>query len=199
MPLSQRPTSRLAACSGRRRVSFFGVAGGLKPCGNCSRHVRTHERACPFCGEQLALSEAVEELRLLSRLDRSTMVALGAVLSAAGIALGCREAAPVAIYGAPAPPEQVQPVPSAAPPPAAPTSTDATVLAPAPSTSTSASPAPVTTAPAPTPAPTLAVKPAKPPASARPLAPAAAYGAPPSMGPPGGVAPVAPLKPGTQP
>ena len=63
--------------------------------------------------------EPVEELRLLSRLDRNTMVALGAVLSAAGIALGCREAAPVAIYGAPAPPEQVQPAPSAAPPPEA--------------------------------------------------------------------------------
>lgn len=121
------------------------VAGRLKPCGSCSRHVRTHERACPFCGGQLAFSEPVEELRLLSRLDRNTMVALGAVLSAAGIALGCREAAPIAIYGAPAPPEQMQPAPSAAPPPVAPAASDSPVLAPVPSASTagaSSTPAP---------------------------------------------------------
>jgi len=174
----------------------LGVAGRLKPCGNCSRHVRTHERACPFCGEQLALSEPVEELRLLSRLDRNTMVALGAVLSAAGIALGCREAAPVAIYGAPATPEQVQPAPSAVPPTPSPADSDSTALAPAASTAppaaSTAPPAASTAPPPPPPAPTHATKPAKPRASAQPLAPAAAYGAPPSMGPRDGLMPMKP-------
>ena len=134
----------------------------------------------------------------MSRLDRNTMVALGAVLSAAGIALGCREAAPVAIYGAPAPPEQVQPAPSAAPPHEAPTSTSTTAMAPAPSAATAPAPSAVPSARVPLPAPT-ALKPAKPAASAQPFAPAAAYGAPPRMGPPGGLAPTPPPKPDPKP
>lgn len=157
---------------------------GLKPCESCSRHVRTTERACPFCGEALTPMVAIEELRLLSRLDRHRMVALGAVLSAAGIALGCREA-PVAIYGAPAAaPHEV----TSGAPPAPP------VLEPAPSASepappVSASAAPhASTAPAPVPAPTHASKP-QPTASSRPFPPAAAYGAPPSMLPAPGIAP----------
>jgi preprotein translocase subunit SecD len=138
-------------------------------------------------------SAPIEELRLLSRLDRNTMVALGAVLSAAGIAFGCREAAPVAIYGAPAPPEQVQPAPSAAPPPAAPAPSDTTVMVPAPSASASVM--------VPAPSASASVAPSKPPkprASSQPFAPATAYGVPPRMGPPGGVAPVAPFKPDTK-
>jgi len=58
------------------------------------------------------VTEPIEELRLLTRLDRSRLAALGAVLSAAGIVIGCREAPPVAVYGAPASPADA---PSAAP------------------------------------------------------------------------------------
>jgi hypothetical protein len=72
------------------------------PCGGCNRHVRIRERSCPFCGATLALSEPLTELRLLTRLDRSRLVALGALLSAAGIALGCREQKVVMVHGAPA-------------------------------------------------------------------------------------------------
>jgi hypothetical protein len=143
----------------------------LKPCPGCNRHVRTTERACPFCGSvsSLALFEPITELRLVSRLDRSRMVALGALLSAAGIALGCREA-PVA-DAPPLPPAETQHEAPAvtAPPPAS------SVSQPAASPSASVAPhAP--------PAPTH-VAPPKPTASARPFAPAAAYGAPPSMNP----------------
>ena len=67
---------------------------GLMACPNCQRHVRSHERACPFCESALSLSEPIAELRLLSRLDRGRLVTIGAALSAAGIALGCGGAAP---------------------------------------------------------------------------------------------------------
>ncbi|HEX2872194.1 MAG TPA: hypothetical protein VHP33_13075 [Polyangiaceae bacterium] len=146
------------------------MTASLKPCGSCSRHVRANERVCPFCGERVELFESVAELRLLSRLDRNTMVALGAVLSAAGIVLGCREAvAPVAVYGAPATPNQVQ-EPTAPPGSASP-------LEPLPPDQP-----PGDQPPAPSPAPVA------PTASAAPgFPPAAAYGAPPSMGP--GIAP----------
>jgi len=149
------------------------VAASLKPCGNCSRHVRASESACPFCGQRLQLSESVAEFRLLSRLDRNTMVALGAVLSAAGIVLGCRETA-MAIYGAPpATPDQVQE------PTAPPGSATPGELAPP-------------EEPKPPAAPTASATPGVPPG-----APAAAYGAPPSMGP--AVAPMPPSAPAPTP
>jgi hypothetical protein len=131
--------------------------------------VRATERSCPFCGVALALVEPIEEFRLLTRLDRDRMVAVGAVLAAAGIALGCREQV-VAVYGAPPNPIEVrsaapsaQPVPPEAPP-VAPEAT------PPPSASAASSPPPT----------------AKPSATARaPVsptgAPVAAYGAPPRM------------------
>ena len=153
------------------------MAGALMPCGGCSRHVRITERSCPFCGVALALIEPVQELRLLTRLDRSRMVALGALLSAAGIALGCREQV-VAVYGAPPTPVLApSAAPSAAPPalevPPAPSASAAAPAAPPPSQS-SAVLVPVpkqSAAPKATSAPTGA--------------PAAAYGAPPRMPGPG--------------
>jgi hypothetical protein len=163
------------------------VAASLKPCGSCSRHVRANERVCPFCGERVELFESVAELRLLSRLDRNTMVALGAVLSAAGIVLGCREAAaPVAIYGAPATPNEVNSVQEPAAPPSS-----ASPLEPLPPDQPPAEKPPAPPAPSPAPvAPTASAAPGFP--------PAAAYGAPPSMGP--GIAPApAPAPPAPAP
>ncbi len=134
------------------------MTGSLMPCGGCNRHVRSSERSCPFCGATLALSEPIKELRLLTRLDRSRMVALGAMLSAAGIALGCHEQQVVAVYGAPPSPVHSS---SAAPPTAPPPAGSGSVLAPNPE---------------PVPAPT----------SSGPIgAPAAVYGAPPRMPEPG--------------
>ena len=162
------------------------MAASLKPCASCSRHVRTSERACPFCGERLELFEGLSELRLLSRLDRNTMVRLGAVLSAAGIVLGCRETpTPIAIYGAPAPPSEVQ-EPTAPPGSASP-------LEPLPPDAPPAEKPPSEKpplAPAPPAAPTASAAPGFP--------PAAAYGAPPSMSP--GIAPApAPTPPAPAP
>jgi hypothetical protein len=93
--------------------------------------VRTSERSCPFCRTPLSLREPIEELRLLTRLDRSRLASLGAVLSAAGIALGCREP-PVAIYGAPAAPVAPSASGAAPPPPSAPTATPSSALTGAP-------------------------------------------------------------------
>lgn len=90
------------------------------PCAGCNRHVRATESRCPFCEAPLALSEPLEEWRLLTRLDRGRMVAFGAMLSAAGIALGCRqEVGPT--HGAPPPSPPVVAPTSAEPPPPAPT------------------------------------------------------------------------------
>lgn len=151
------------------------MVGGLLPCSGCQRHVRRAERHCPFCGVALASGEPrLAELRLLTPLDRSRWVALGAVLSAAGIALGCREPA-VAVYGAPppSPPEAVSASPSVEPPATQPSAvgTPSAVVEP-PAPSPSVGPAP-TANPAPTakPAPTQDRRP-----DPR-LAPA--YGAPP--------------------
>lgn len=105
------------------------MPGCLMPCGGCNRHVRVGERGCPFCGAMLALSEPVAELRLLTRLDRSRLVALGALLSAAGIALGCREQKVVAVYGAP--PSQVG-TSSTAPPTVPPPASTGSALVPKP-------------------------------------------------------------------
>lgn len=179
-----RTQRRRARCA-RFCASLAVMAGSLVPCGGCQRHVRTSERSCPFCGEALALAEPVQELRLLTRLDRSAMVKLGAVLSAAGIVLGCHEP-PVAIYGGP--PVPPAPAPSGEPPAVLEPAPPASVAAPTPAPSSAAS-----SAPAPSPAKpksTATAKPANPP----PGAPAAAYGAPPMINPGSSIVP-SPSKP----
>ncbi len=150
------------------------MTGGLLPCTECGRHVRSRERSCPFCGVALALQEVIPELRLLTPLDRGRMAALGAVLSAAGIVLGCREPA-VAIYGGPPPPHEAPAAPSGAPStnePAPMPSAEGEAV-PLPSAPASASASPV--APAPTPTQTVKPKPEPGPTGA----PAPAYGGPP--------------------
>jgi hypothetical protein len=145
------------------------MGGRLVPCGRCSRHVRSVERSCPFCGSALALSEPVEELRWLTPLDRLRMASLGAVLSAAGFALGCREP-PVVTNPSPVAPVDVAPStpPSVVAPPAPVYGAPPHPVVVAPSSSASSrSPSPPKLAPT-TRAPTEP-----------PGAPVAAYGAPP--------------------
>jgi len=122
--------------------------------------------------------DTIAELRLLSPLDRSRLVALGAVLSAAGIALGCREPA-VAVYGAPPSDDLVSPAPSAEPPVTEPA--PSAIAAPSASGVVDAPPAASSSALAPAPQPTTTAKPAPAPTTKRGpdqmLAPA--YGGPP--------------------
>jgi hypothetical protein len=122
---------------------------------------------------------------LLTRLDRSRMVALGAVLTAAGIIIGCREPTPAPVYGGP-PPQAPEPAAPTTPSPSASTSlaTPAASEA-APPTSASAVPS---SPPAPKPQPTAKAKPVNP----NPGAPVAAYGAPPKMPGPDGFGPKKP-------
>lgn len=186
-------SQRLQSQSGYRTpasdnvLACSSMAGALVPCGGCQRHVRTTEQSCPFCGAALTSiggREPVAELRLLTRLDRGRMVALGAALSAAGIVLGCQQPA-VAIYGGPPVPAPT-PTPSAtptAPPPQMQPSEPApatSVAEPAPSASAPPTPVVVKPKPAPTSKPTNPI----------PGAPAAAYGAPPKMPGPGDSGPV---------
>lgn len=151
------------------------MVGGLKPCGACRRHVRESERACPFCAAPLGVGPGVAELRLLNRLDRGQLVALGAVLSAAGIALGCREQPVASVYGAP---PTVMETPSAEPSATPAPTSSGTVLEPSPAPSSSAA-APPPTALKPSPSPTFT--------------PVPAYGAPPRPTPD-----IAPVPPPTQ-
>lgn len=59
------------------------------PCAGCARHVRAHDRACPFCG---AHSEATlpTTARPLPRVSRAVLFAAGASLALAGVELGTR-------------------------------------------------------------------------------------------------------------
>lgn len=72
----------------------------LSECPECARHVRAGERACPFCGASVQFFISVPEYRLKTRLRRGQMLALGAALTAAGVACSSDEQV-VAIYGAP--------------------------------------------------------------------------------------------------
>ena len=143
------------------------MAGSLMPCGACNRHVRSGERSCPFCGVTLALSEPIAELRLLTRLDRSRLVALGALLSGAGMALGCHEQKVVAVYGAPPSPVGTS---SSAPPTVPPPAGSGSALVPN-----------AQSAPAPTSQPTAAPTTPRAPIGA----PVAVYGAAPPLPEPG--------------
>jgi hypothetical protein len=73
----------------------------LKACPKCSRHVRCHERSCPFCGVSLQYFMRVPDYRVKTRLGRGATAALGAALGAAGFAFGCSsDNAPQPLYGA---------------------------------------------------------------------------------------------------
>ncbi len=74
----------------------------LGPCTSCGRHVRCVETACPFCGAALRACLRIPEFQLITKLDRSLLVAIGAALTSAGILVNCVTAEPV--YGGPPPP-----------------------------------------------------------------------------------------------
>lgn len=74
----------------------------LSECPSCQRHVRCGERACPFCGASVMSLMRVLEYRLLTRLNRSQALSLGAAMTAAGFVTSCRDwEMTVPHYGAP--------------------------------------------------------------------------------------------------
>jgi hypothetical protein len=63
----------------------------LIPCAACSRHIRHHERQCPFCGAERTPTARPRREGVMSReATRATLIALG--LTVAGPACGGREA-----------------------------------------------------------------------------------------------------------
>jgi hypothetical protein len=70
----------------------------LLPCPQCSRHHRVCEPVCPFCGGALPACSGATAMNTHDRMSRAMLFASGAVL------LGAAACAPVAVYGAPAPP-----------------------------------------------------------------------------------------------
>jgi hypothetical protein len=97
----------------------------LVACAGCARHVKSDERACPFCGHDLTGIEPRPLAPLPSELTRAAALFLGATALT-----GCgKEPAPpppppvqeqmaVPAYGPPMPaPTLAQPVADAAPPP----------------------------------------------------------------------------------
>lgn len=111
----------------------------LAPCPSCSRHVRSQEPACPFCGAAFAES-LVPTSKGRSNVSRAMLVfggvvALSATIEACGDSPGAQMPAPVPMYGAPNVVEDggaAVPVPDPAPAPSGTTS-----ATPAPSGSTS--------------------------------------------------------------
>ena len=75
----------------------------LSECPSCQRHVRCGERACPFCGASVNTFIRVLEYRLLTRLNRSQALSLGAALTTAGFVASCDlfEGKGQPVYGAP--------------------------------------------------------------------------------------------------
>ena len=72
----------------------------LAPCPRCTRHVRSTEAACPFCGEVFlgALEATGKHVHGVSR----AMLVFGSVVAMAAASEGCSEPrASVSIYGAP--------------------------------------------------------------------------------------------------
>ncbi len=75
----------------------------LSECPSCRRHVHCGERACPFCGATVNSLMRVLEYRLLTRLNRSQALSLGAAMTAAGFVTSCDDLGGQAtpVYGAP--------------------------------------------------------------------------------------------------
>ena len=63
----------------------------LEPCPVCWRHVRVHERACPFCRSELALSDVPPPIVPRSRLGRAATFAFGATLVGASALASCSD------------------------------------------------------------------------------------------------------------
>ena len=85
----------------------------LAPCPRCTRHVRSAEAACPFCGEAFlgALETTGKHVHGVSR----AMLVFGSVVAMAA-SEGCSEPrASVSIYGAPPALEDAAPKASEAP------------------------------------------------------------------------------------
>lgn len=61
----------------------------LVPCPGCSRHVRQHETACPFCSAALSLAHLPPPALPRARLGRAATFAFGATLVGATALVGC--------------------------------------------------------------------------------------------------------------
>ena len=70
----------------------------LTPCPSCSRHVRRHEAACPFCGAAISLEGASPRRAPVERLGRAAIFTFGAAIATSGAA--CTGSV-VPMYGAP--------------------------------------------------------------------------------------------------
>jgi hypothetical protein len=57
----------------------------LVPCPSCSRHVRKHESACPFCSAELSLAHLPPPVLPRSRLGRAATFTFGATLAGAAL------------------------------------------------------------------------------------------------------------------
>ena len=64
----------------------------LRPCVSCTRHVRSSEAVCPFCGETMSVAPAIVPRRVTG-LGRAAIMAFGVT------AAGCETPAPA--YGGP--------------------------------------------------------------------------------------------------
>lgn len=73
----------------------------LRACAACARHFRADEAACPFCQTPAP--------------SGWTLAGLGAAMAMTGLLAACVVAAPVSVYGAPAPPLSPDPSTSIAP------------------------------------------------------------------------------------
>lgn len=92
----------------------------LVPCGGCARHVRSSERACPFCGAELAACEgpcARVEAPPAGWTGRAQIMTFGVVVGAAAVATALTTGGCIMAYGAPPEPERDAGA-DAAPPPA---------------------------------------------------------------------------------
>jgi hypothetical protein len=70
----------------------------LAPCSGCQRHVRTSERACPFCGASIEASIASKVVPgITQRMSRAAVLAFTATMGLAA----CSQEIAAPVYGAP--------------------------------------------------------------------------------------------------
>lgn len=80
------------------------MSAPLIPCGDCGRHVRIIESACPFCGVAVVAEGVAVAQRPKVRLGRAAMFTVGAAMLAVagcGDDGGDTDGGPSAAYGAP--------------------------------------------------------------------------------------------------
>ena len=99
----------------------------LIPCGDCERHVRVIENACPFCGAEVSAVTIRNPLSTGARLGRAAMFTVGAAMLAVagcGDDGGTPDALPPMMDAAPpdggVAPAYGTPAPDAGPPDASP-------------------------------------------------------------------------------